>query len=86
MLPLTEMLAIGKEVSAIIKLAGEHCITIAAEGGSPTAEAVAAKIRPRIAAWKPLQNGHPLLDDKTRDHAAAFLGGLAVNIWTAKTR
>lgn len=62
-----------------LKLGIDHYADLRAAGQEAGPELVAAFLRVKLDDWDPKANGKTLLDDPTRDAAARFLAGIAVN-------
>jgi len=63
-----------------LKLAGDHYAMLKSAGGAASPDMVAMFIRTKIQSWDPKVGQQSLLDDATRDAAARFLAGVAVNL------
>jgi hypothetical protein len=62
-----------------LKLGIDHYSDLRAAGKDAGPEVVAIFLRAKIEDWDPKINGNSLLDPTTRDAAARFLAGIAVN-------
>ena len=63
-----------------LKTAFEHYVALKASGVSVNTETLAGFLLVKMASWNPTAGGKTLLDDDTREAAARFLAGVAINL------
>jgi hypothetical protein len=76
---LTKLLPLVTQLGSYLKLALDYYADAKAAGLIVDADSVAIFLRVKLDSWDPQVNGKPLLDDATRNAAARFLAGVAVN-------
>lgn len=76
---LTKFLPLVSQLGNYLKLGIDHYADLRAAGSQAGPEVVAMFIRAKLSDWNPKASGKELLDDPTRDAAARFLAGVAVN-------
>lgn len=78
-----KFLPLVKELGIYLKLGMDHYADLRAAGAEASPEIVAFFLREKMNAWNPKVGNQPLLDDATRDAAARFLAGVAINFVSA---
>lgn len=78
-LSLPKILPLAQQIGGYLKMAADHYVVLHNIGKEASAEVVAAFLQVKMADWDPKISGKTLLDDDTREAAARFLAGVAVN-------
>jgi hypothetical protein len=76
---LGKLLPLVTQLGGYLKAGADHYAFLKSTGVDAGPEVVAVFLREKITFWDPKVNGKSLLDDATRDAAARFLAGVAVN-------
>ncbi len=74
------LLPLVSQLGEHLKTAFEHYVALKASGVTVTTDTLAGFILIKMASWNPTAAGKPLLDDETREAAARFLAGVAINL------
>jgi len=74
------MLPLVSKLGEYLKEGFEHYALLLASGQRLTPEMLAVFLSMKMANWNPQMNGKPLMDDDTRQAAARFLAGVAINM------
>jgi hypothetical protein len=75
----TKFLPLVSQLGQYLKLGIDHYADLRAAGKEAGPEIIAAFLRVKLDGWDPKVGGKDLLDNPTRDAAARFLAGVAVN-------
>lgn len=67
------------QLGQYLKMAASHYADLRAAGKEAGPDVVAMFLRVKLEDWNPTVSGKALLDAPTRDAAARFLAGIAVN-------
>jgi hypothetical protein len=81
---MAKILPLVTQLGNYLKEGVEHYTMLKASGVSIDADLLAAWLGGRMSAWDPKLSGRSLLDDPTREAAARFLAGIAINFVGAK--
>jgi len=74
------LLPLVTQLGEHLKTAFEYYVTMKASGVTVNTEMLAGFILTKMASWNPTAGGKTLLDDETREAAARFLAGVAINL------
>lgn len=75
----SQFLPLVGQLGQYLKLAIDHYADLRAAGKAADPDVVALFLRMKLESWDPKVAGKTLLDAPTRDAAARFLAGVAVN-------
>jgi hypothetical protein len=76
---LAKFFPLVSQLGQYLKMGMDHYAYLRAAGQSADPDIVAFFLREKLASWNPKLGSKELLDDSTRDAAARFLAGVAVN-------
>lgn len=76
----SQFLPIASQIGNYLKMAGDHYAMLKMAGKDAGPDVVAMFLRTKLDSWDPKVNGKSVLDNPTRDAAARFLAGIAVNL------
>lgn len=79
MLAVSKFLPLVTELGKYLKMAIDHYADLRTAGKEAGPEIVALFIRAKLESWDPKVGDAKLLDSDTKDAAARFLAGVAVN-------
>lgn len=79
----SSLLAIAPQLASYLKQAVDHYATLKAAGKEVSVVVIATYLTEKMADWNPKLGGTALIDPDTRQAAARFLAGVAVNIASA---
>lgn len=74
-----KFLPLVSQMGQYLKMAADHYADLRAAGKEAGPDVVALFLRAKLESWRPKAAGKELLDAPTRDAAARFLAGVAVN-------
>lgn len=74
-----KLLPLVSKLGEYLKLGVDHYVMLKAAGPDAGPDVVAAFLLVKMEGWDPQLNGKRLLDAETRQAAARFLAGVAVN-------
>lgn len=77
---IAKLLPLVTQLGNYLKLGIDHYATLKAAGKDASVEVVTLFLQEKLATWEPTVNNRALLDQPTRDAAARFLAGVAVNM------
>lgn len=81
---LMQFLPMASKLGEYLKLAMDHYAVLKTSGAAANPEVLAFFLREKLSTWDPKIGKNSLLDDATRDAAARFLAGVAINMSGAK--
>lgn len=76
---ISKLLPLVGQLGTYLKLAIDHYSALRAAGAEVQPEVIAMFLREKLGMWDPKIGTRSLLDDPTRDAAARFLAGVAIN-------
>lgn len=79
MVAMTKLLPLVTQLGNYLKMGADHYADLRSAGKEAGPEIVAMFLRAKLDSWDPKVNDKKLLDDATKDAAARFLAGVAVN-------
>jgi hypothetical protein len=74
------LLPLVSKLGEYLKEGFEHYVAMRASGTTLTTEALTMFLYMKLQSWAPTVNGKNLLDDETRQAAARFMAGVAINL------
>jgi hypothetical protein len=74
------LLPLVMKLGDYLKVGFEHYVALKASGTNMTPDMLSAFIAMQMSSWNPDFQGKKLLDDETRQAAARFLAGVAMNL------
>ena len=74
------LLPLVMKLGDYLKVGFEHYVALKASGTNMTPDMLSAFIAMKMSSWNPDFQGKKLLDDETRQAAARFLAGVAMNL------
>lgn len=75
-----QFLPIAQQIGNYLKVAADHYAALKVAGKEAGPDVVAMFLRVKLDSWDPKVNNKSVLDSPTRDAAARFLAGVAVNL------
>ena len=79
MVAIAKLLPLVTQLGNYLKMGADHYADLRTAGKEAGPEIVAMFLRAKLETWDPKMNDKRLLDDETKDAAARFLAGVAVN-------
>ena len=74
------MLPLVSKLGEYLKEGFEHYAALHASGQKLSPDMLAVFLAMKMTSWNPQMNGKNLMDDETRQAAARFLAGVAINM------